>query len=219
MKIDRARFLVLTGAISGAIAAAAAVQACTTATTTTPDAGSQGDSGQTGDGTTTEGGGGGDSGSDGGTDGPSTCDDTVGSRGACKDYADGGTGPDSGDAGNGCLDSFVCDGILGALKAKIAEKSIACIVTGPACESATNDPIADCISTALAGACTDDTGKAACDQIATACGDAGTDAGLGAADCLKLTRGMTSAGRTQFVSCMTESACFVTDPKDCLRFQ
>jgi hypothetical protein len=221
MKIDRARFLVLTGAISGAIAAASAVEACSVATTSTPDAGGtqQGDSGSGQDATNgTDSGGGTDTGtgSDTATDSPSTCDDSVGTSGACADYADGGT---PADAGNGCLNDVVCTGLLNGLKPKVAQNAINCIVTGPACEGAAGTPIADCIAQALGNACADSTGAAACQQIDATCSDAGADAGISSADCQKLTPGMTSAGRTQFVACMTESACFVTDPKQCLQFQ
>jgi hypothetical protein len=230
MKIDRGRFLVLTGAISAAIATACATEACSTATTATPDAGGPGDSGSgqdvtspgdTGGGTETGGGG------DARGDGPTTCDDSVGSKGACVDFADGGTGPDAddgGDAGAGCLDGVVCDAVLRNLKPKVAEKAITCIVGLPTCEvTPTSNPIGDCVATALAGSCSDTTGKAPCDEIATKCADAGAadagpDGGLSAADCQKLTAGMTSDGRAAFVTCMTDLSCEVTDPKQCLNF-
>src|SRR5262245_56037378 len=135
MKIDRARFLVLTGAISGGIAAACAAQACAVTTTSTPDAGTTqtSDSGSGQDATSsdsatgTDTGTGGDAG--GGNDGSTTCDDSVGNAGACADYLDGGA-PD--DAGNGCLNDVLCGNLLGALKPKIAQNAIGCIVTGPA---------------------------------------------------------------------------------------
>jgi hypothetical protein len=222
MKIDRARFLVLTGAISGVIAAACAIQACTVATTSTPDAGGSGSDSGTGQDATngTDSGGGTDSGTtgtdaDAGSDSPTACDDSVGNAGACADYLDGGT---PADAGNGCLIDILCGNLLGALKPKVAENAISCIATGPACEGAAGTPIADCVAQALGNACTDPTGQASCDQIAATCADGGADAGISSTDCQKLTAGMTSDGRAKFVACMTESACFVTDPKDCLEF-
>jgi hypothetical protein len=225
MKIDRARFLVLTGAISGAIAAASATEACSTATTATPDAGGShgGDSGSGQDATNgTDSGGGTDTGTGGetgGGDGSATCDDSVGNAGACA--VDGGAAADAGDAGdagNGCLTDVLCGNLLGALKPKVAQNAIACIVTGPACEGGTT--VEDCVSQALGNACADPTGSGACDQIAAVCADAGADAGLSSADCLKLTAGLTSGGRTDFVSCMTEGglSCGVVDPKSCLQF-
>jgi hypothetical protein len=217
MKIDRARFLLLTGAISGAIAAASATEGCTSATTATPDAGASGDSGSGQDATSGDSGGKdaatGDAGNDAG-DGSSTCDDSVGNAGACADYLDGGAP----DGGNGCLSDILCTNLLGALKPKVAQTAITCIVTGPACEGAAGTPIEDCVAQALGNACADSTGAAACAQVATTCADAGADAGINATDCQKLTAGLTADGRTKFVACMTESACFVTDPKQCLQF-
>jgi hypothetical protein len=217
MKLDRTRFLMLTTAISGAIAACT-VGACSVNSTTNNGPGggdgSTGDDGATGnDGSTTHDGSGEASTNDGGNE-ATTCDDSVGSAGACADYADGGTGPaDAGDGGSVCLSSAFCDSTLANLKPKVAQAAIACVVALPTCESGAG--IDTCVETALAGACADTTGKAACDQIASVCGDAGADAGVSPADCQKYTAGLTAAGRTAFVACMTESACFITDAKQC----
>ena len=113
-----------------------------------------------------------------------------------------------------CLTGAICDGVLVDLKPKVAQTAIACVVALPTCESGAG--IDTCIATALAGACPDATSKASCDQIAATCGDAGADAGVSQADCLKYTAGLTAAGRTNFVACMTESACFVTDALTCI---
>ncbi len=218
MKLDRTRFLMLTTALSGAIAACAV----TSTNNTVPGGGGGGnDSGGGSDGTTTgDGATSQDSGKDTSTnpDGASDaaiCDDSVGTAGACASYADGGAGPtDGGDAGNACLTSLLCDDVLADLKPKVAQKTIECVFALPTCESGAGIDV--CIATALAGACPDATGKAACDQIASVCGDAGVDAGVSQADCQKYTAGLTAAGRTKFVACMTESACFITDVKTCL---
>lgn len=219
MKLDRARFLMLTTAISGAVVACSI-----TSTNNTVPGGGGSDSGGGGDGTTGGDGAvaqdsGGDTSASDGANEAATCDDSIGKPGACVDYADGGTGPDAaaadgGDAGPVCLSALLCDGVLADLKPKVAQTAIACVVALPTCESGAG--IDTCIATALAGACPDATGKASCDQIAAVCGDAGADAGVSQADCVKYTAGLTAAGRTKFVACMTESACFVTDALTCL---
>jgi hypothetical protein len=229
MKIDRARFLMMTGALSGAFAAACAVAACSTATTSTPDAGASGDGGGGGGGAdsssgTDSGGGRTDSGTTTGDSGGdaadgAACDDTVGKRGACADFLDGGTGPDADAAAEGgvaCLSDILCSGLLMNLKPGVAEKAINCIALLPTCEGTTTSPVEDCVQKALSAACPDTTGQAPCDAIAATCADAGADAGVKGADCTKITTGLSSSGRDAFVACMTESACSKTDPTQCL---
>ncbi len=207
MKIDRTRFLFLTGAM-----AAAACTINSTATdggTTTPPAT---DAGHTGDATVA------DSATDAATDDASedpadaltkadvaadtgpTCDDSVGTAGACGLYADGGA--DTGiDGGNMCLDSVSCHNVTTLLKPRVAQKAIECIVGLPTCEG----DFTPCFQAAFDNACPDTSGAAACATITAACGDASAgDAGLATA-CGKISNGLTAAGRTKFVACMTES--------------
>jgi hypothetical protein len=220
MKLDRARFLMLTTAISGAIAA------CSTTTTNNTTDGGGGGGGDGGgneaaspDASGTDGAGG----QDGTTDGVSpdgageaaTCDDSVGAAGACASYADGGTGPDAGDGGSVCLSATVCTNLLADLKPHIAEQVIACVAALTDCGPG-DAAVIDCMQTSLRKACPDPTDATACGQIASTCSDAGADAGVSPDECHTLTAGMTDSGRTKFVACMVESACFQTDPRNCI---
>ncbi len=201
MNIDRARFLMLTGAISGAIAA------CVTQTTTTPDGGvpdtkdatTSDASNPTPDAT-------GDSSDAAATDARESstiCDDSVGSLGPCVDYLDGGTGP--ADGGNGCLDQTACEAIRTTFKPKVGKAIVDCLVALPTCEGGAG--IGACVQQELGNACPDNTARPACDEAAAACADAGADAGTSIAECTALLAGVTMEGRQAFISCASDSQC------------
>jgi hypothetical protein len=224
MQIDRTRFLVLTTAI-------AAAAACTANSTTTNNPPPPTDGGTSADVTATpvDSGHGGTDGSV--VDGSATdsseaaapaCDNLgAGDLSACAVYSDAGAG-DAGaaDGGSDCLTEFVCSGASANLKPEIAALVVNCVAAQTTCN------VGDCIKTAAqvaygstggpsagdagySGECTDTTAQATCDQINTACGDAGMDAGVTNADCLLVAGRMTTTGRTAFVACMTGGGCLV----------
>jgi hypothetical protein len=218
MKIDRTKFLALTAAIGGAVIACS-INSTTNNTPSTPDDAStsdatdDGSSGGDASGDVAKEGSTGDAAADG-ADG-AACDDTVGSAALCADYMDGGTGPaDGGDAGNGCLTTTLCTNVAANFKPRIQQKILECLVAAPTCESTTN-VLGNCVDQALNESCPDTSAQASCDQVATVCGDAGVDAGISTADCAKALAGATATGRTAFVACMIESACFQPDALTC----
>ena len=193
MKIDRSRFLLLTGVLAATACTVknAANDAGTGVVAPVADAGDQGDA------TTTA------------ETGTGACDDSKGDLGICTSFT---AGTDAGS--NGCIDELGCSTLKSAFKPKIAAKILACVLGLPTAEGSCNGSIA-CGETALAGACADTTTATSCAQVQTACGDAGSDAGaFSLSDCNKYLAGLTAAGRTDFVGCMTEGGC--TDVKNCL---
>jgi hypothetical protein len=215
MKIDRSRFLMLTGALSAATAlGAAAIGGCSSSSTTVaPDASVP----PTDSGVTTDGGGTTDA-SDAGTD-----------SGACL----GDTAPaDAGDAGDGGLDCTAaadtacqagCEAALANLRAGIAFAAADCILKLPSCEGAATDVIGACIEAAAGKACADSTAATYCQDVFAACTDAGAPVDAGdaggftQADCEKAAVALNQTGRDTFMSCMVESGgSGCADPQACL---
>jgi len=181
MKIDRAGFLVLAGAI--------AAGGCVIKSTTTKHD-NDGGSGGTG-GTTAQGGQGGTTaqGGQGGVGG-SVCDDSVGTDVDCSPAAQTMCGQFAVDA---------CEAAKAAFKPRVAENAAGCIVALPA--DADCLPVYDCRRDALNGACSDSTADADCDQLVAACGDVTTE------ECHSLVDGLNEQGRAEMVTCAVTDGC------------
>lgn len=206
MNVDRARFLLLTTALSAATAVALSATGCS-ATSDTKDGGTT---------NTTPG-------TDAGTDaytadaytGDSSTED---GGGACLD--DTGLAPTCEGAALDC--STICQHYIPTFKKGVGRAITDCIIKLPTCEGAQVE-IANCVQIALAEACPDPTAEGYCVPLSTACGDAdGGDAGastLPVSDCIDLASGLNAAGRTAFSSCINDnqgaSYC-VADPNTCI---
>jgi hypothetical protein len=205
MKIDRARFLLLTGALS-----AAAIAGCSSSTTTvnstpTADAGDDATTVVTVTDSGTDSGGD-DSATTSGDDAASnvdsaTCSDTVVTgANACVAIADAGA---DGGSANFCLTPVLCTTLAATLKPKIAAAVANCLAALPSpCDetASTQQAKYECLTTALATACPDSTAAASC---ATACGDAGVDGGV--ASCATVLPGLTDMGTGSYITCVSES--------------
>jgi len=211
MKIDRTRFLMLTGVI-------AAAGACTTAAVTTnngnPDGGPSADAGNGGDAGQNPINEGGDSASpesDGGSDSAVACLGPTGSTSGCAAFADGW----SQDAGaTSCVTAQVCNGatfVTGGVAASI----LACAAADTTFDAGCVD-LSSCVLTALATACPDPTTASTCGSIVATCGP---DSGAGTADggipvteksCEQYLAGLVDSARDGFSACMVESGCNLT---------
>lgn len=191
MKVDRAKFLLLTGTIGAATALAmTAASGCTVVQKSGTDGGgpaedppAQDAAVDTTDASATDG---------GGTDG-----------GSCLGggTADAGAVDCSGLATNGC--DLTCERWAPTFKPAIAKAMADCLLKLPSCEGGT-DAVTACADAALAKACDDPTAKSYCTPIATAC--SGSDSGdhVTQAGCEALAKGLSEEGRTTFLSCVTE---------------
>jgi hypothetical protein len=215
MKIDRSRFLLLTGALSAAtLGVVAGGAGCGTTTDAKGGAGTT-DSGATDDAATSDG----------------SADASADAATACLGDTAPEVATDGGDAGDCAATSCAtaCTSYATNFKPGIAAAASACLLTLPTCESADLTP---CLDPALAKACTDATATTLCAQLVTGCnGDAGSDAGatdagdagttaatFNQASCEALVNGLSATGRTAFTSCITEGTpgnC-TADPTFCL---
>jgi hypothetical protein len=210
MKIDKSKFLVLTGVLAAGTAGAAMMNACTV--TSTNNAGDGGTSSVDGSSGGTDGSSGGTDGStsdaagDGGGDAAATClgDDKV-LNPSCSSFLDAGT-----DGGSGCIQSAngqsTCNSAQSALKNGVARDVIQCLSAAPACEGgATPDVANDCVIAALGKACPDaDTDAFCTDQLAKCT----AGASLTKAQCMQYMAGLKPAARTAFAtSCADEGGC------------
>jgi hypothetical protein len=127
---------------------------------------------------------------------------------------------DAGDAGafdcdsvafNGC--DVACRDYQRAFKPDLAAKIGQCLLTLPTCEG-TTDRQRGCTEDALAALakapCEDPSAKTFCAPLVAACAKNGTDAGasFNASVCQSFAQALTSAGRSTFLTCVTEG---VTD--------
>ncbi len=193
MKVDRAKFLLLTGALSAA--ATTAVVACSVSSTTNNN----------------------------GTTPPATppaSDDGGGSDGASADASgDGGDGgaclgdstsEGGGDAGALCgtaTCSTTCNDVVANFRAGVAEATIKCLLALPTCEGGGTSETANCANDAIAKACDDPSfdAKAACATMAASCnGDGGDGGSFNQATCVSLMTALTPTARATFTSCITE---------------
>lgn len=211
MKIDKSRFLALTGVLAAA-SGIGAVSACTLTTvtgnepdgsTTTPvlDSGTESDGATTSDAAT----------SDATSDAPTT------------DAADGAAclGPDKVqnppcssfvDAGTSCAGSeggqFYCSQVEDKYTNGVARSIMQCLSLAPTCE-AVPDPIARCTFAALDQACLDSAAATPCMQAAQACAGNGITPTIDQAKCQKYFSGLSATGRTEFTSCAVEGCALV----------
>jgi hypothetical protein len=204
MNVDRARFLLLTTALSAASAVAMSATGCS-ATSDTKDSG------------TTEPTPGTDSGTDAYAADAYTADSSTDS-GACLD--DTGLAPTCEGAVADC--ATICQHFIPTYKNGVGRAIADCIVALPSCVGA-DAAIASCVDKALAAACPDPTAEGYCNPLFLACGDPdagdGGTASLPLADCIDLAKGLNAQGRTDFSACinngMGASYC-VADPNICI---
>lgn len=192
MKIDKARFLLLTGTLSAAaVAGAAAMGGCTVVSNST-DGGT--DSGTTTDSGSTDGSTDGSSSTDGGADGST---DGGADAAACLDD-NGPAAADCSDAGGcTCADPTTRAGFKKGVLAAIAD----CQLKLPTCEG--NAAADQCEKDAVARACDDPTATTFCQPLVAGCAN-GVGQKITQQDCEKVVRALTAAGRATVESCVTE---------------
>ena len=205
MNVDRARFLLLTTALSAATAVAMSASGCTVANETK-------DGGTTDPNPTTDSG----SGTDATTDAYTADGATDG--GACLD--DTGLAPTCEGAALDC--ATICQHYIPTYKNGVGRAIADCIVKLPTCEGAQVE-IANCVQNALGAACPNPTAEGYCVPLSTACGAAdGGDAGAAAlpvADCIDLATGLNATGRTAFTACLNDNmdaGYCVANPNTCI---
>ena len=180
MNVDRARFLLLTTALSAATAVAISASGCS-ATSDTKDSGTTEPTPTT------------DSGTDAYTADAYTGDSSTEDGGACLD--DTGLAPTCEGAALNC--STICEHYIPTFKQGVGRAIADCIIKLPTCEGAQAE-IANCVQNALGAACPDPTAEGFCAPLSTACGAAdGGDAGAAAlplADCNDLATGLNTRG-------------------------
>lgn len=200
MKIDRARFVLLTATIAASTAAAVVMgTGCSSTSTKDSDAGTNtnADSGSPTD--------------SGNADGSSTTDASDAAAACLADQAtrtavcgasdDGGAddaGDDAGDGGSGTKCAAECGYLFDKYKGDVAKNIHACLTIAPTCEE---DP-ANCIGAAIDKACPDPTAEGQCSALLPGCADA---AGVPTmAECMRAITPLNETGKASFVSCMTE---------------
>lgn len=220
MKIDRTRFLVLTGALAAA-AAAAGAPGCTQSsakadggTTTVPEAGDD----------------------DAGTPSSDASGDVAREAGAClgdtpaetRECTELGGMDDAGvpldgsvgDAGETCIQSIsgqtACDDLKLYTTGAVARDAIQCLLTLPTCEGL--GTTTTCAMAALRKACPDPAAATLCQQILGECAEAGADAGTTQAECEQLVSGLSTEGRQRLVQCTSEGGACFTDVTTCVGF-
>ena len=203
MKIDRARFLVLTGVIAAGVAGAIAGCSSSSDKGTSPaDADASSDASTTTDTSPTD-------------DGSTT--DASDAK-ACL-AADGDAGPDAGDPVSDCafLNAFcgpACESIAFGVTKVVGNAVVACMRTkqsGAGCQSSPDAAgvVGECSAPILDQLCPDPTAAAFCAPLVSTCNgvDAGEpDAGLKhaftQANCEKYATALTANGRTNLTSCV-----------------
>jgi hypothetical protein len=189
MKIDKTRFLFLTGALSAAAVAGMSVTSGCTVTSTSTDGGADSSTTTPDSSTGTDG----SASTDGSTDGSSSTDGGADAA-ACLD--DTGSVADCADAG-----SCTCSTESGLFKKGVANAIAECQLKLPTCEG---DPAsATCIRDAITRACDDATATAFCAPLVADCAN-GAGQKITQADCEKLVKSLSAAGRAQVTTCVTE---------------
>ena len=203
MNVDRARFLLLTTALSAATAVAASASGCSvTSTNNGPGTTTPVDSGYGVDGSDTD---------------AYTTDASTEDGGACLD--DTGAAADCTGVNATC--TTICQNIATNYKKGVARSIAGCLLKLPTCESAAME-IATCVQAGLAAACTDPTAEGYCDPLVNVCDADGGDGGANALDkveCTDLATGLNTAGRTAFTSCVQGgqgAAYCIATPSTCI---
>ncbi len=214
MKVDKTRFLLLTGALAAATVVGVGTTSGCTTTSTSTDGGTTGDSGP---------------GTDSGGD-----DGSTGDSGAClgdtastpAPDAEGGGGIDC--SANGC--DLQCASASANFRAGVAEEIQKCLLKLSACEDNAAG-INGCIEDAVGKACTDSSATTFCTPLVTACGgggEGGADASTadgGASqtvfdqnNCEALATALSADGRTALKTCVDEGIAgnCTADPGFCI---
>ena len=206
MKVDRARFLLLTTALSAATAVAMSATGCTIKS----DAADAGPSTNT---PTGDGGSDTDGGADAAADGYAS-DSSTEDGGACLD--DTGLAPTCEGANTSC--TATCEHYLTTFKKGVARAITGCIIALPSCEGGSLE-ITNCVQNALAQACPDPTAEGFCEPLATTCNGDGSATTFSKSDCTDVATGLSQAGRTQLADCVQEGQgvnyC-TPDPTSCI---
>lgn len=201
MKLDKSRFLAITGLLAAA-SGVVAVSACTiTSVNGNVDGGQTTDASTTSDGAVVEPG---DAATDSTTtsdaaDATTSClgDDKV-QNPSCDSFADASTNC-AGQAG-----TLYCNDVQTKFRNGVARGIMECLKLAPTCE-ATPDPITKCTLDTLDKACPDLAATAApCQAAAKACTDLGVTPTINQAKCQQYLSGLSPAGRTAFTSCAAE---------------
>jgi hypothetical protein len=188
MKVDRTKFLLLTGAISAAVA-------CTVNSTTNNDGTNNPPAPPPAD----------DGGTDSATDGGG---DAAGDGGACLGDTTTGDGGILTCGAASC--PTTCTTVANEYRPGVAEATIECLLALPTCEGGGTPDTHACADKALAKACDDTDATTTCAKLVAACsadaGDASADGGatFDQTSCQTLVRGLTASARTSFISCVTE---------------
>ncbi len=211
MKIDRSKFITITGALAAA-SGITAFSACTIVSTSggNPDAASPSDSatnpdGPLGDGETPDGSS--EAGADAGVDSPAGClgDDKVLNPSCSSFAADGG---DAGACIRGQEGQSACASYQTNMRNGVARAAILCLAVAPTCEG-TVDAITRCGLEALSRACPDPAAQAFCQKEIAACAAAGTTPAVTQKQCEQYASGLNDKGRAAFTSCATEGCALV----------
>lgn len=190
MNVDKARFLLLTTAISAATAVALSASGCTVQS-------KDKDTGSSGNTPPVDGGGGTDAPSDG-----YVADSSDAGDGSVACLGDDGMGPVCSDAGTGYTCEDACTKYGVNFKKAIARSIKDCFYKLPTCEGATAQRLA-CVDNAAQAACPDPTTEAFCAPLYCATSTAmGT---LQKADCAAVGKLLSTAGRTAFTTCINEA--------------
>jgi hypothetical protein len=206
MNVDRARFLLLTTALSAATAVALSASGCSASDTKdTSSSGNVPTDSSTGDAA---------------TDGYTATD----AADAAVCLADDGIDPTcegtlaNADCGTACL-AYVAN-----YKKGIGRAIVECIGALASCTGA-EAAMSACVQGALAKACPDPTAESFCNPLADTCNDPDAggmgDAGailLDRAECIEVAKGLSTTGRASFKTCVTDDMpnyC-VADPSACI---
>lgn len=204
MNVDRARFLLLTTAISAATAVALSASGCSATTNQT----------------------------DGGTVTPTPGEDAAvipdsGTDAYSADASDGGEcltndgiAPTCASATADATCTTQCAGYIPNYKKGVARAIADCILALPSCEGgSTNAGVANCVQISLAKACPDPSAASFCKPLVTQCAADGGTGALDQTECQDLAVGLSDAGRVEFTSCVTEGmsgAYCIADPTFCI---
>lgn len=204
MKLDKSRFLAITGLLAAA-SGVAAVSACTITSVTgdvdggntTTDASTTTDGAvvdppvgdASPDSTTT---------TDAADSAPSCLGDDKVQNPSCDSFADASTNC-AGQAG-----TLYCNDVQAKFRNGVARGIMECLKLAPTCE-AIPDPITKCTLDTLDKACPDLAATAApCQAAAKTCTDLGVTPDIDQAKCQQYLAGLSPAGRTEFTSCAAE---------------
>lgn len=203
MNVDRARFLLLTTALSAATAVAMSATGCTVVNDDTKDSGATVPTPGT------------DSGADAYTADAYTADSSTEDGGACLD--DTGLAPTCEGAAADC--ASLCQHYVPNFKNGVGRAITECIIKLPSC-TGVDAVLAKCVQDALAQACPDPTAEDFCAPLSTSCGPG--DGGVGSlplSKCNPVAAGLNTTGRAALSACLNDgmdAGYCVADPDICI---